>query len=480
MIKRLRRPGRSTIGLLLGVVLLAACGGGDTQYAGIEGTGMAAGFGSIYINGIEFSTDGAEIVVNGVPTPPTGLRPGDRVTFTGRIADDGTARADRIVFDRIVDGPIESMDLVASQGTLRALGQTVSITSATTFVNVTPEALARNDLVAVGGFIDANGVLHATSLRRGPQQGAYSAGITPVDVEGIVSNLDIGRRRFQINGLTVDYSGASIATAAGTLSEGAYVQAAGTQGAADDAPLVARRVEVVNRRVGDAGERVLIAGVIRDFNSLDDFRINGQRIDASGAERLDNAAQAPASGVRVLVDGQVRDNVVDADTLRVLPPATRQFTARLDNVKAPAGTITLLGITGRVVPTTVYLERRDNASDPAFRIDDLAPGNAVTVAGYLDAAGDLVVNRVERRNPIATTRLRGPINALDGSNGGFVIAGVTVRVGTTTAYRNRAGDEISRDAFFSTAQPGDRVLATGRENGNRINPASTLRLLPAP
>ncbi len=368
----------------------ASCGNGGIL-AGIEGTGIVSGFGSVFVNGIEFDTAETEFVFNGMPATEDSLRAGDIVRFVGELHDDG-ARATLIEFDRFVDGPIGELVLDDGVGTLTALGQAVRIDENTRFINTGPAQLAVGDLIAVSGLLDGDGVLRATSLQEGP---TYMPGITLIDIEGFVRDLDVAAGRFEIGELVVDFSDAVVTETAGPLESGAFVQAAGVQGAEAGAPLIAAAVEVRTRSIGQPGEEVSIDAVITNFAGLDDFRLNGQPVDAATAERTDNATLAPADGVRVQVRGFVRDGTVIADTLSVYPPPSFQQRGEVQAVAADANSFTLDDEVLGVTESTVYLDS-SAAADRRFRIDALQPGDSIEAAGFADADGAKVVTRLQR------------------------------------------------------------------------------------
>src|SRR5256885_5141775 len=76
--------------ILVGIaLLLASCGGGQLT-AGIEGSGAPVttvgsitGFGSIFVNGVEYATAGAQIGIDGQPGTEAQLSVGDVVTVVG-------------------------------------------------------------------------------------------------------------------------------------------------------------------------------------------------------------------------------------------------------------------------------------------------------------------------------------------------------------------------------------------------------------
>src|SRR5690349_15879958 len=61
--------------------VLAACGGGGSASSSVTSTDVVAtgaitGFGSVYVNGIHFETEGADITRDGSPSPQSDLRVG--------------------------------------------------------------------------------------------------------------------------------------------------------------------------------------------------------------------------------------------------------------------------------------------------------------------------------------------------------------------------------------------------------------------
>jgi len=82
--------------ILVGIaLLLASCGGGQLT-AGIEGSGAPVttvgsitGFGSIFVNGVEYATAGAQIGIDGQPGTEAQLSVGDVVTVVGTVNADG-------------------------------------------------------------------------------------------------------------------------------------------------------------------------------------------------------------------------------------------------------------------------------------------------------------------------------------------------------------------------------------------------------
>ncbi len=129
---------RVTAGLLVGlfIVVAAGCGsgggGGGGLAGGIGGTGAVAqgaitGFGSIFVNGIEFETDSSSFDVDDDSVATEGdLALGMVVTVIGTINNDGvTGSASSVEYDDEVEGPVgndplEDADMITRTFTVSA------------------------------------------------------------------------------------------------------------------------------------------------------------------------------------------------------------------------------------------------------------------------------------------------------------------------------------------------------------------------
>jgi hypothetical protein len=82
--------------ILAGVALLLSSCGGSQMVAGIEGSGSPivasgaiSGFGSIFVNGVEYATTNAQIDIDDQPGTESQLLVGEIVTVTGTVNADG-------------------------------------------------------------------------------------------------------------------------------------------------------------------------------------------------------------------------------------------------------------------------------------------------------------------------------------------------------------------------------------------------------
>src|SRR5512139_1871774 len=132
---RFRRKQRAfcTALALLAAVGLASCGGGGTTTAGGgsggTGVGPVTGFGSVLVNGVEYSTNNANVVIGGVENrPESELKVGMRVRVDGGFSATGNAgTAERIEAIREVRGPLDDDGVDNVLNRLTVAGQTVLV-----------------------------------------------------------------------------------------------------------------------------------------------------------------------------------------------------------------------------------------------------------------------------------------------------------------------------------------------------------------
>jgi len=304
-------------------LLFAACGGsggGDSLAGGgIGGTGITAsgaitGFGSIFVNGIEFETADASRDIDGETSVSDGsdddtvLGIGMVVTVVGTLNDDGvTGIADSIQYDNAVQGPVIDIDPIARR--FNVLGIGVAVQGNTVFSNVTFDTLQTDDLVDVSGFFDVDGVLLATRIER--KDGSESDVEVKGTVTGLAGTVFVLAVDYATATYTVDAAAAELP--AGGLADNQYVE---VKGILDGDVITATRVDLKSESFDDTGSDSIasIEGIVTDFNGIDDFRVAGQRVNASSAEfnpaSLED--QPSLNGVEVEVDGPIQDGVLMA------------------------------------------------------------------------------------------------------------------------------------------------------------------------
>ena len=158
---------------LLGLLLVLMSCSSSSDGGGTGGTGSPVvdfgtitAFGSIVVNGIEFDIADATITLNGQSGAGTDLQLGQVVTVRGTLTPgDAVGRAATVAFENNAIGPIDSIDLDVSS--LVVLGQTVRVDNLTQFGGTSSlSGLAVGNIVALSGFVDADGELRRRGLTR--------------------------------------------------------------------------------------------------------------------------------------------------------------------------------------------------------------------------------------------------------------------------------------------------------------------------
>ncbi|HKE44515.1 MAG TPA: DUF5666 domain-containing protein [Steroidobacteraceae bacterium] len=457
------------------LLLLGACSGSGgmdsttnsvTTSQPIVAMGTISGFGSVFVNGVEFSTASANITIDGRRGSESELRVGQVVRVSGRIDADGRhGTATSIDFDDAVEGPVASID--AAAGTLVVLGQTVKVDATTSFDdNLQPASLAGiavGMVIEVSGMRDAQGVIHATRIEA-------KAANAQVEVTGEVANLDEAAKRFDIGTLTVDYSAAQLDDLPGGVpANGLTVEAKGTLDA--NGVLLATRIEGKQQDMpGDDDDQAKLEGLITRFVSATDFDVNGQAVTTSANTEFERGTSADlALNVRVEVEGELLNGVVQATKVEFENEADVRLSGQVASVDATAGTFMVMGISVQTNAQTRFEDKTDARLRP-FNVGSLQVGDFVEVRGSAGTGNGILAQRVERedadqRNDQVRVRLRGV--AADVAQPQFTILGVTVLTNADTEFENEAEASIDAATFFAQAA-GRSVQADGTFDGTTL------------
>lgn len=333
---------------------LLSCGA-ELVTAGISGTGIVVGvitgFGSIYVNGVEYDIEQASFDIDGQTEFATAaeaqqlLAVGMVVRLEATDNGDGTGVAARVVYDDTVEGPIETVPQQVNGDPnllgFSVLGRQVIVDAVnTSFDGVGFDQLSQSTVVEISGFLNGNGVIIATRIEG---KGMVNPGQTRVELHGIVSSLT--SEGFMLDGATVavndatrfdDMQQADLVSGLSVEVEGVYQAGGG---------ILATRIESEEddeQEVTNTDREVELQGIVSNFVSSGNFRIGGIQVDASG---LDSAlTEALADGVLVEIKGQMVQRtgspVLVAESIEYRG-AEAEMKARLSNVDTTGSTLTV-------------------------------------------------------------------------------------------------------------------------------------------
>lgn len=425
-------------------------GGGGSATTGVISTGTVDGFGSIFVNGIKFETGSADVMIDGIRRGEDALGLGMVVTVEGTVNSDGvTGTATSVTFEDEVEGPISAIAPGADNDTLllTVLGvPIIAERTSTVFDDVSFDTLAIDDVIEVSGFYDEDLKLRATRIEK---KSVFVAGSTVVELKGTVANLS--GTTFTLGDITVDFSGADLSdVSGGALSDGMGVEVHGTL---LDGAITATRVEEeddVSDRFNDADE-VSVQGTITDFAGVDNFRVAGVLVDASGA-RFEPADLVLANGLVVEVEGDW-----DGTTLTAREVEARrgrvEIEAAVAGVDTTAGTITLALFPGAV---TVAVNERtmlddDTGAEEVLALAEISAGDFLEVEAIM-VDGGLVATRIDRDDRDDDV-IQGPVQAFN-PGVDITVLGITYSV-AGAEFEDRGDNTLSADAFFARLALGD-------------------------
>jgi len=323
---------RSFISALFSVFLLISCGnggGGMTAGGGIGGTGVISSgtitaFGSIVVNGTEFDTSNAEIIVNGVE-----IGAGDEIVLDnldiGRVVtvegtgnlDDISAVAVRVIYNDNVSGPVESIhDIDATTKEIVVLGQLVRVNAITKFKGTDFDTVAQNDLVEVSGLVDDTGAIRATFLEK---TGEFMSG-NVVGVTGFIVNLDIGLKTFEINDLTVNYASIDSGDLPQGFADGIWVEVEGTLDAAGG-EMRATSIQLGDELGDGNSDQIEVLGFVTDIVSDFEFTVGNQVVQFDATTLfVDGTAADILLGAKLEAEGRLVDGILFADEIEFWGP----------------------------------------------------------------------------------------------------------------------------------------------------------------
>ena len=467
----MRACGVLFVGLLIST--LVACSEAGTSTAdngGIGGTGVSQGavdsFGSIFVTGIEWDLTGASVELDGAVVADSELRLGMQVRVIGDIDAGGlTGTAASVSYDTSLMGPVESSPTNVfpdgSRVSFSVLGNTVVVDQAEVVFGpgLSLPGLALGQLLRISGFIAGDGTVRATRV---DLLGSFPA-VAAAELEGIVANLTKnpdGSGIFDIGTITVRYT--AMATFSGLtvadLANGIFVDVSGTL-RASETELDADEIEAADDLLsGQDFEDIEITGLVSQFVSLANFRVDGVQVDASAAV-LDPPSFAIANDVLVEAEGSLSSGVlaavrVESGEAKASGAETAALEASTTFVAPGLRELTMLGVTVAADGDTEIQDERDGEVN--FGFDDIQVGDWLKVEGTQVSPGRVVAHSIVRDSVGSEVLLRGPVTMLDTATPLLDVVGQAILLDGMTEYRDEISAPRTEEEFFRT--PGDVSL----------------------
>ena len=381
-----------TKGLFTSVALLAmvSCGGGGSNVAGggIGGTGVSqgpiTGFGSVFVNGIQFHTTGAEIEIEDNPQrPESELRTGMVVKIEWERDSSGTNyTARRIIYSDDVQGPVSGL----MGSTFTVLGRTVTVTSLTVFDGgltglAGARPLTNNDIAEVSGLIDVNGNIQATRIELKDASSALE-----FELKGVVSSFN--GSQFNIGTAVVNYSGTPVG-----LGNRMCVEVKGTLSSVmPGSALSPTEIKLDDSCTagGSEGQEVKVEGLIGGFTmGTSQFTVNGQTVQVTSQTIYDNGTSSSmlADNAKVQVEGTLSSGVLIVKKISFRQEVTSEIDGMVTHVDLTSKTVTLDTATHPVTVNNLTL-----FDDGLQNIGDIQVNDRLKIHYYLQGSSRIATH----------------------------------------------------------------------------------------
>ena len=455
----------------LSILLASGCGGGgssETSSSGASPSGASAvsrgiitGFGSVYVNGVRYHTDGTKFTVDDDKGDESDLKVGMIVTVKGSLQGGGEGRADSIVYDNELKGPVSLIDATdPTRKILTILGQAVLVTADTTIDDdngLTFASIAVSDVLEVSGYVTETGFT-ATHIEK--QDNA-----SKIEIKGHIDNLDLDS--FTIGGFDVSYDGTTKLDDIKTLADDMFVEVKGQLDGAGTT-LIASEIEGEDEGFEDMDEAE-IKGVISAYKVADDtFMLQGQKVDASGAD-LEPASLVLADGVTVEVEGYVSDGVLIADEVEQKGRKIK-IQATLSAVDTLAGTVSFnFNATDVTVRVNAGTEIEDDITDNDLLLADLSVGNFVEMEGYAESLDVINAVEIKRIDPVEI-RIVAPLEGFDESARSVDLLGIEFDL-KAADFEDGDNNSLTASEFFDALVAGDFIKIKDDDSNTEFDKA---------
>lgn len=454
--------------------IFSACGGGGgggigIADGGIRGTGSSvgpvSGFGSVFVNGVKFETDGEVISNDGIEREDQ-LEEGMILRIDGEWRDDGSGDADTVEYDDTFRGPVSGVQqILDTDGAVDAVtftiyGQPLVVDKQTVTKRTTLTTLTNGDFVRVSGWRQPDGVYRASFL------GLVDGTENDLEIEGRIDpgSLDTRLQQFSINGQLVSY-GSALFTDDLSETDLADLLLVEVEGSISGTDFIAEQVnegEIRRYRRG-SGDEIEFAGPINSAYSASSrtFRINGLIVQVDNDTEFDDGLTESdlVPGLLIQVEGTFRsDGTVLAEEIEA-----REGNASVEgvidvNTLDPANeTFRVGGVLVKVTPLTII---SDDDSNQRLKLADLNGSYELEVDGIERTSASNVVFleafRIERDDDDSEAgeelefELLGELTGVSGTV--FSILGIEIETSGAEF------DDTSRDALEDALNAGQRPL----------------------
>lgn len=384
----------------------------DSGTGELTSVGRITGFGSVFVGGVEYETSQTSITKDGRPAlnGDNDLKVGMIVTVRGS-ANGTQGVAASIEFNDELEGVVQGNTL-STGGTLKVMGQTVTVDTNTNFESKDPtivllEDIPQGAIVEVSGYPDGSGNILASYIElKAKDMTSYD---DDMEVKGVVKNLSdtVDALTFDLGGVTVDATAITSVIDLGVpLADGLYVEVKSKTGFdAISNFLIASKVELEDNGEygmdGESGDEMEVEGVITTID-VENSTIGINGISVVIPENVDLSQFVIGNLVEIELS-------IDADGKAVMRKIDKEdahndgedfsIKSYVDAIDPDNATITVDSKVIKVDKFNAIMIDKSDSPDKYFSISTLSVGDFVEVEVYIDKDGNYIAIKVKRETP---------------------------------------------------------------------------------
>ena len=305
----------------IAAAVMLGCGGSSDSgttasgSTGITTVGAITGFGSVFVNGVEYETNSAEYEVEDESAfDDSALKVGMVVKVKGSVNPDGrTGTANQIIYEDEIEGPVQELaPLSTDLKTFKVFGVPITVSNSSTFfdkqhdVGFSFDTLSNDDHVEVSGYFNGQ-TLQATYIKK------EDALDDDFEIKGVITVYDASSDTYTLDTLFGNTITFTLAANVMIPQVGQYVEVEGTP--TGPTSLLAFKVELEDRHhLSDDEGEIEIFGLLT--KSADNWFLNDIPLVMTGNIEYEPSAlentinNLPPEGVMVKVEGEYRNGVL--------------------------------------------------------------------------------------------------------------------------------------------------------------------------
>lgn len=430
-------------------------------------TGTITGFGSVFVNGVEYETSSSAITDDdNIELSEDDLSLGMIITIQGSINDDGvTGVANSISYSAEFKGYIDSIDLINSLITLH--GQTIVVNELTHFDDTTFIALMTGDYIEVNGNFNSLSQLVATRIEK-------ENVADKIKIKGYISNLDTIAMTFKIADKTVDYTSAELDDFDGKeIMNGQFVKVTAPLSITVSDNLMAIKVQLITYDDNSENSHE-IEGIITNFTSSTSFMVNGISITTNNETIVEHGSlDQLQDNLIVEVTGKFDSSgVFLASEIEIEEATEIELIGKIKNIDYDNKTLAILGVTFYVSNDT-RIEDDSDEGDKYLSFVQLNIDDFIEIKAFSDKDNLNIATKISLKNENESEndkiKLSGFVSDIGITNFTFKLMESTIFTNSDTEFEFNNIKNLTQAQFFEILKSGTNVKVEGHfDNGNFI------------